>query len=239
MEPPIWNSNTNPSRMPKSAFSSSSPEFKVVKFVGLSNISTLPLPQLRNTNLCHTSGETKNTTTAVKIRYSDDNSSIFHEFQATANLALALEHMRSDFTLVIWIDALCINQIDVDERNRREKYTRNVRRSRSGLDHSKRKPIPDRRISQVRNYKESLIQKQSKWHCEPTREWTHRISGHKSYISDIFTYRGPWVSLHLQKEVVHSYVVPPRMRLGSKASVLHWADDDVFPKAYDHASNAL
>jgi len=29
-----------------------------------------------------------------------------------------------------------------------------------------------------------------------------------------------------------SYVVPPRMRLGSKASVLHWTDDDVFPKAY-------
>lgn len=44
-----------------------------------------------------------------------------HEVQATTNLVAALHHirdmMREDEICVLWIDANCINQADVEERN--------------------------------------------------------------------------------------------------------------------------
>jgi hypothetical protein len=139
------------------------------------NLADTPSPKYQT--LSYVWGD-PNITTPVKIRYGDDNSSIFHQFQATTNLALALEHMRSDSTSpVIWIDALCINQSDVDEWNRQvarmgEIYSK-CTQVNIWLGPLQEKVIPNRRISQVSDYKDSLIQKQSKWHCEPTREWTH------------------------------------------------------------------
>jgi len=41
------------------------------------------------------------------------------EFSVTANLFDALSHLRYfDRPRVLWVDALCINQADVSERNR-------------------------------------------------------------------------------------------------------------------------
>jgi Heterokaryon incompatibility protein (HET) len=39
------------------------------------------------------------------------------EFQATTNLESALRHLRSDRTKVLWVDAVCINQRNIDEKN--------------------------------------------------------------------------------------------------------------------------
>ncbi|KAI0537911.1 heterokaryon incompatibility protein-domain-containing protein [Xylaria digitata] len=41
-----------------------------------------------------------------------------HEFPITHNLALALRYLRSaSHPLTLWVDAVCINQADIDERN--------------------------------------------------------------------------------------------------------------------------
>ncbi|KAF2965914.1 hypothetical protein GQX73_g7663 [Xylaria multiplex] len=41
-----------------------------------------------------------------------------HEFPITHNLALALRYLRSEsHPLTLWVDAICINQVDIDERN--------------------------------------------------------------------------------------------------------------------------
>jgi heterokaryon incompatibility protein (HET) len=59
-------------------------------------------------------------TTSIQLAYHIVKND--HEFctvQVTVSLAAALQHMRRiDEDLVLWIDALCINQVDVEERNR-------------------------------------------------------------------------------------------------------------------------
>ena len=41
-----------------------------------------------------------------------------HEVQATTNLHEALQELRRHGHIRLWVDALCINQSDIDERNR-------------------------------------------------------------------------------------------------------------------------
>jgi Heterokaryon incompatibility protein (HET) len=48
-------------------------------------------------------------------------------FQATANLVSALQHIRkADVTEVLWVDAVCINQQDVTERNQQVRLMRTI-----------------------------------------------------------------------------------------------------------------
>lgn len=44
-----------------------------------------------------------------------------HRFSVTKNLFLALQDLRGSEHLKIWIDAICINQEDVDERTNQVK----------------------------------------------------------------------------------------------------------------------
>ena len=42
-----------------------------------------------------------------------------HQFSVTSNLCSALQHLRNDVSpVILWVDQICINQTDVDERNR-------------------------------------------------------------------------------------------------------------------------
>ncbi|GKZ33689.1 hypothetical protein AbraIFM66950_003720, partial [Aspergillus brasiliensis] len=48
-------------------------------------------------------------------------------FQATVNLESALRHLRRDDTpRVMWIDAICINQIDTEERSSQVSFMRDI-----------------------------------------------------------------------------------------------------------------
>ncbi|KAJ9131012.1 Heterokaryon incompatibility protein [Pleurostoma richardsiae] len=53
-----------------------------------------------------------------------------HEFQATSNLAAALRHIRRNLkeeqTAVLWVDAVCINQADVEERSAQVRMMRDI-----------------------------------------------------------------------------------------------------------------
>jgi hypothetical protein len=49
------------------------------------------------------------------------------ECQITTNLESALRHIRDDINhLVIWVDAICINQRDTLERNHQVQLMRNI-----------------------------------------------------------------------------------------------------------------
>lgn len=78
------------------------------------NFKDCSLSRIDNTRPCSMFGETGKRTESITVNG--------HEFQATENLEMALRHMRyHDRPRTLWIDAVCINQANIAERNNQVK----------------------------------------------------------------------------------------------------------------------